>query len=306
MKDDGTHIGQWKRPKAERAYLDLYAELRDEAWKALCEQGWSAPPDERDVETAFGKTHVFHWPGAGVPIVLLHGAGTSSVMWAPLIAELVGASVYAVDGIGEPGLSVHTAAVRGPDELVAWLGEVLDRLDLERVHLVGSSYGAWIAFNAAGAMPHRVASLSMLEPVLTKLRPYFWIHGLSVGLAFALPARFRQPALRRLHMNVAAESDRRVARFGRLGLLGYRRRLPKPVPVTDEQFAAVSTPTLLLLGEQSELHHAKALLARARAAMPDVEADLIANAGHSLPLDRAEAIGPRLRAFLAAHSATPT
>jgi pimeloyl-ACP methyl ester carboxylesterase len=292
-------LGHWRSAKSEREYRELYAALRQEAWEALCERGWPGPPDERDVETRFGTTHVFHWAGTGVPMVLLHGAGTSSLMWARLVAELVGLSVYAVDGIGEPGLSVQTAAVRDRDGLVDWLDDVLDGLALDRAHLVGASYGGWIALQVARHSPKRVATLALLEPVLARLRPYFWVHGLSVAAAFALPTPIRRPALRRLHMEVAAELDPRFSKFGRLGLTRYRRGVPRPVPVTDEELASVTTPTLLLLGDKSEIHHSKALLARARATMPNVDGELVADAGHSLPLDRAETIAPRLRAFVA-------
>jgi pimeloyl-ACP methyl ester carboxylesterase len=299
MAVDHGDVGYWKSTKSEREYLDLYAAVREEAWEALCERGWSGAPEERDVETRFGATHVFHWAGAGVPIVLLHGAGTSSVMWAPLIAELVGFSVYAFDGIGEPGLTVQTAAVRDRGDLVAWLDDVLDGLGLDQVHLVGSSYGGWIALNAALQSSRRVATLTLLEPVLTRLRPYFWVHALSVAAAFALPTRIRRSALRRLHMDLASEGGPRLVRFGRLGLMKYRRRVPRPVPVTDDEFASVITPTLLLLGDKSEIHHSKSLLAKAQRAMPNMGGALVADTGHSLPLDRAEAIAPRFRSFVA-------
>ena len=137
MADSGR-VGHWKSDTSEREYLNLYAALRQEAWTALCERGWADPPEECDVATRFGATHVFHWAGTGPPIVLLHGAGASSLMWAPLIGELVGLSIYAVDGIGEPGLSVQTTAVPDHDGLVAWLDDVLDGLSVNRAHLCGS------------------------------------------------------------------------------------------------------------------------------------------------------------------------
>ena len=77
---------------------------------------------------AFGTTRAYHWrgdgddaggDGDGVPIVLLHGAGTSSLMWAYLLACLVGSSVYALDTIGDPGASVQRAPIRDRDELAA-------------------------------------------------------------------------------------------------------------------------------------------------------------------------------------------
>jgi pimeloyl-ACP methyl ester carboxylesterase len=298
---DGTNLSHWVNRKAELEYLDLYAELREEAWDALCEQGWSAHPDELEVETRFGPTHVFHWAGAGVPIVLLHGAGASSIMWAPLVAELTGLSIFAIDGIGEPGLTVQSEAVRDTGDLVAWLDQTLDGLALDRVHLVGASYGGWTALHVALRSPERVATLTLLEPVLTRLRPYFWAHGLSVGAAFALPNSIRRPALRRLHMETAADLDARFSRFGRLGLMKHRRGVPKPAPVADAELLSVRTPTLVLLGDKSEVHRSTALAAHVRATMPNVECELVANTGHSLPLDRAQTIAPRLRSFIATH-----
>ena len=105
--------------------------------------------------------------------------------------------------------------------------------------------------------------------------------------------------LRRLHMEVAADLDARFSKFGRLGLMQYRRGLPRQVPITDAELASVTTATLLLLGDKSEIHHSKALFDRARATMPNLDGELVADAGHSLPLDRAAAIAPRMRAFVA-------
>jgi pimeloyl-ACP methyl ester carboxylesterase len=296
---DSVGLGHWKSESSEREYLNLYAALRQEAWAALCERGWGDPPEERDIATRFGPTHVFHWAATGTPIVFLHGAGTSSLMWARLIGELVGLSIYAVDGIGEPGLSVQTKAVPDRDGLVEWLDDVLDGLSVKRAHLCGSSYGGWIAINAALRSPERLATLTLLEPVVDRLRAYFWLHGLAAGAALMLPTPIRRPILRRLHMEVAADLDARFSKFGRLGLMRYRRGLPRQVPITDAELASVTSPTLLLLGEKSEIHHSRALFDRARATMPHLDGELVANARHSLPLDRAAAIAPRIRAFVA-------
>jgi pimeloyl-ACP methyl ester carboxylesterase len=304
VPDNGV-LGHWKSSRSEREYLELYATLRREAWLALCERGWPAVPEEDDIATRVGTTHVFHWRGTGTPLVLLHGAGSSSLMWAPLIGELVGLSIYAVDGIGDPGLSVQTAAVPSRDSVAAWLEDVLDGLGVSRAHLCGASYGGWIAINVAMRRPQRVATLTLLEPVLDPLRTYFWVHGLMVGLSLALPTGVRRPVLRRLHMDVAADVDRRFSKLGRLGLMRYRRGVPRPDPITDAELASVETRTLLLLGAKSEIHHARALLDRARAALPNVEAELVADAGHSLPLDHAAVIAPRVRAFVAGlHNST--
>ena len=105
-------------------------------------------------------------------------------------------------------------------------------------------------------------------------------------------------------MEAAAELDARFSRFGRLGLMKHRRAVPKPAPLTDAELGSVRTPTLVLLADKSEIHRSGALATRVRAAMPNVDCELVANAGHSLPLDRAETIAPRLRSFIAARHDT--
>jgi pimeloyl-ACP methyl ester carboxylesterase len=295
-----TGLGQWANPKVEREYADLCAALRREAWQALCDEGWGAPPAEIDVETRFGTTRAYHWrgDGDGVPIVLLHGAGTSSLMWAYLLARLVGSSVYALDTIGDPGASVQCAPIRDRDDLAAWLDGTLDGLAVVRAHLVGASYGGYIAVGYATRSPQRVASLALVEPVLDRLRPGFWIHGISTGLALLTPPPVRRRALHRLHMEMLATDDKRIRRMALLGQARHRRGLPGPVPITDEELASITARTLLLLGEESPIHRSRQLLQRATAAMPDLTAALIPNAGHSVPVDQAEEVARRLRAFL--------
>ena len=291
-------IGHWASPKAQRRFEALYADVEPELWKALCDAGWPAPPIEVDVETPYGATHGFEWPGGGPPIVLLHGAGTSSVMWVPLLATLVGRHVYAIDTVGQPGRSVQRAPVPDRDALVEWLGAVLDGLRLDHPHLVGASYGGWIAANYAQRASGRATTITLMEPVLTKVRPSFFVHGFAVLLAMATPGTVRRRWLRRLHMEILVTTDAQLRKLAQLGFTRYRPGVPRPVPFTDADLAAVETPALVLLGAQSELHDAKKLGARVRACMPNATVELVPDAGHSLPTDRAEHVGARLVAFV--------
>lgn len=291
-------IGRWTSVDAERQFTELDDKLRQEAWQYLCEQGWPARPSEADIQTRFGSTRAYRWGGARTPIVLLHGSGTSSLMWTPLLGQMVGYSVYALDTIGDPGGSVQRAPMRDGDDLAAWLDEVLEGLQLDRVNLLGASYGGWVGLNQALRSPQRVATLTLLDPVLEKIRPMFFVHGIACGIALLTPAPMRRWAARRLHMNALATDDKRVRRWGFLGQAKYRRGAPKFVPFTDAELASITTPTLLLLAEKSQVHRSRPLLARARSVMPRVEAELLAGVGHAFPVDQPDEIGPRIRAFL--------
>src|SRR5262245_56529357 len=120
-----THdqLGHWTTAKAQREFTSLDEALRDEAVTALREHGWTVPPNEIDVDTTYGSTRVSHFTGTDVPLVLLHGAGTSSLMWFPLLTNLVGRSIYAIDVVGEPGRSVQRRPIRDAGDLASWLDE---------------------------------------------------------------------------------------------------------------------------------------------------------------------------------------
>jgi pimeloyl-ACP methyl ester carboxylesterase len=219
-------------------------------------------------------------------------------MWAPLIGELVGREVIAVDGVGEPGRSVQTGPLRDADDLSAWLGATLDGLGVDRAHLAGASYGGYLAFCHALRAPGQVAGLALLEPVLDPLARGFWTYGLKVGAALALPGAWRDRRLRALRMGILAEgADRR--RFALLGQMRYRRRgLPPPEPVPDTDLARLASPLLVALGAESPIHDAAALADRVRAARSDATVVVFDGAGHTLPVDAADRLAPVLRAFL--------
>ena len=102
--------------------------------------------------------------GAGLPLVLLHGLGSSRTAWAPVLSALVERfDVVAVDlpGFGEsppapPGVEPH------PAFLAATVADLLDELGIDRAHVVGNSLGGWVAVELARLRP--VSSLTLLSP----------------------------------------------------------------------------------------------------------------------------------------------
>ena len=102
--------------------------------------------------------------GAGAPLVLLHGIGSSRRAWDPVIPALAGHfDVIAVDlpGFGDsgplpPGVEPRSAA------LAAAVAGLVDDLGITAPHVAGNSLGGWVALELAGIRP--VASLALLSP----------------------------------------------------------------------------------------------------------------------------------------------
>jgi pimeloyl-ACP methyl ester carboxylesterase len=125
---------------------------------------WPQPNEQRSVPTRHGETFVVS-SGAGPALVLLHGAGSSSFMWAR-DAALWGRSfrVHAVDMIGEPGLSSENRPTLASGAYDEWLDDVLAQLGVEKCALVGISLGGWLALDYASRRPARVTAVAALCP----------------------------------------------------------------------------------------------------------------------------------------------
>jgi len=109
--------------------------------------------------------------GAGPPLLLVHGSGTSASTWAPLMPHLPGHRLIALDlpgfGLSDP-LDYGGRSLR--EHAVAQLTSLLDVLDLERVAIVGTSLGAMWALCLAVEAPQRVTAVASLGVPAIALR----------------------------------------------------------------------------------------------------------------------------------------
>jgi pimeloyl-ACP methyl ester carboxylesterase len=107
--------------------------------------------------------------GEGEPVVLIHGAMTRDLL-KPLMDELVKKDRYQVvhygrRGHGGHGLPGETTGIPGQ---AADLVAVLDALGVDKAHVAGHSFGAYIALEMATQAPDRLLSAVLLEPPLAQ------------------------------------------------------------------------------------------------------------------------------------------
>jgi len=179
--------GSWVSDAAREKFMAAY-----ERTFAL----WPQPVEEFDVETATATTrvHAYRPHPDGAAIVLLSGAGGNAAAWFPHVAALAeDGPVYGIDMPGDANPSVPRAPLAPADACAAWLDELLGKLSDRPAHLVGFSYGGWVAMNQAIRAPGRVASITLLDPAgLTKLDARFWWWFTISGLASLTPMPLRR------------------------------------------------------------------------------------------------------------------
>ncbi|WP_406194022.1 alpha/beta fold hydrolase [Kitasatospora sp. NBC_01560] len=288
-----TSVGRFVSAEARAKFLEAY----DRAMEL-----WPGPRRELDVETSYGTVHVHHYgPPTGEPVVLLHGHAGHASNWYPQIAALgEHHPVYAIDTLDDPGRSVQRVVAAGSAENAGWLDEVFAGLGLERIHLVGVSYGGWLALNQAVHAPGRLASIAPLDPGgIEKVPARFYAHMVG-GLLGMLAPRPLRPALGRLLANPALGSPPEMIAPLMLGMRTYRPNArPAAPPFTDEELGSVRLPVLVLLGARSALLRPRQALARVTALIPGVRAEIVRRAGHGLNLERPDVVNDRLLGFVA-------
>ncbi len=124
---------------------------------------WSPHYTEPDVVDVRGLPVAYRRKGTGPPALFLHGAG-STRLWLPFYEQL-SASLDLV-APEHPGFGDTPTPewLEGFDDLVLHYRDVLDVLELDRVHLIGFSLGGWIAADIAIFAPDRVKSLTLISP----------------------------------------------------------------------------------------------------------------------------------------------
>ena len=289
----------FRSPEAKTQFLELYE---------VMERDWPVVSELRLVGTSHGRTFVrVTGPDSAAPLVLLHGAGGSSLHWGPNVeARSERYRTYAVDVIDDFGRSVYARPMESADDYVQWLDELFDELGLgDEIHLVGLSYGGWMVSQYVLAHPDRVGKVVLLAPAETVLPlAEGWVRRTIVTV---LPHRyFTERMLNWLMEDLALSSDSGralLARWTDLGLLAVASYKPRswvpPSVLTDEQWQSTTVPMLFLVGENEKIYSAERALERLSQAAPQVVADIVPGAGHDLTVVQADAVNRRILEFLA-------
>jgi pimeloyl-ACP methyl ester carboxylesterase len=284
-------VGRWRSASAREHYVRAY----DRALAALPRIG-----ETFDVPTTFGTVRAYRFGGpAGRPVLLLPGRNASTPMWADNLPGLLARrTVYCVDLLGEPGLSVQRLPLTGPADQAWWFGELLTGLGLDSVHLLGVSFGGWSAVNYAVRQPARVASLALLDPALTfapiPLRTMLAVA--PMGLA-RTPEWLRRRVLRWIAGGAAVSDAGPVAELIAAGTADFELHQPPPARFSRTQLAALDAPVLALIAGRSVIHDARRAADTARTALRHGQVELWASASHAITGEFPDEIAARAHRF---------
>jgi poly(3-hydroxyoctanoate) depolymerase len=243
--------------------------------------------------------------GSGSPLLLITGIGAHLDMWAPFARHAGERELIAFDPPGA-GLSQRPLLPLRMPGLARVVTGLLDELGLERVDVLGYSFGGGLAQELARRAPDRVRRLVLCAtaPGLggSPPRP-------MAALMLATPARYYHPRL--LELSVAHIAGGRTAREpGVLARHAGERLLhpPSPLGYAYQLYAVagwtslpwlrgVEQPTLVVAGEDDPcvpLRNGRMLASR----LPNGRLHVVKGGGHLFLLDEPENVAGEIRAFL--------
>lgn len=259
---------------------------------------WPPGTDVTDLTSDFGTTRVYSCgPAAGPPVVLLAAYGATSAEWNSLAHDLAADHrVHAVDVPGDPGRSVAGGtAIETPAAMRRWLGSVLSGSGLDAAHLVGHSYGAWIALDFALGEPARVSGLTLLDPTMC-------FGPMLKGFIFrATPVMMRPSGPRRTGLirwetrGVPLNEEWLAVTALGTDAFGLTSTIPTRMPPAAA-FAALSAPTTAVFAGRGRVNHARTAAKRAAGRSPLITAHILADASHyGLPMTHPQQIAAFVR-----------
>ena len=273
-------------------------------------------PTERLVRLGHtGSTVRIQEVGEGPAVLFVHGISNSGSSWAPLVARMNGFRCLILDrpgcGLSEP-LTTTFDDIEGlgrfADTLIV---DVLDALELERAHVVATSFGGYIALRSAAAHPDRISR--MIE--------FGWLVGAPIARVPLLMRLGSIPTLGRALAAVPVNERAVRSMFRRIGLrqaleagrvsqemldwfvallrdtdtmrneikAGPRiiyplRGMNQSVLLPASLLAAIQTPVYFLWGEEDPFGH-PAIARGFVPQLPNAELELMPAAGHAVWID---------------------
>jgi pimeloyl-ACP methyl ester carboxylesterase len=254
----------------------------------------------REGLAAIADTHLWYWDtgGEGVPVVLLHPASGSGLIWGyqqPALAKagyrVIGysrRSYYNSDPIAKDRPGIGSADLQG---LIEFLG-------LTKFHLLGSAAGGTIAVDYALSHPDRLGSLVIADNAtgvrdgeIAKAAANIRTKGFD-----DMPVEFRE--LGPSYRAADPEGTRIWTELAHKAVTGGDFRQLVANEITTAKLEAMKVRTLLITGD-ADLITPPAIMRMVAQHIPASEISIVPEAGHSAYWEQPDIFNRAVLSFLA-------
>ncbi len=295
---------------AAKAYAEGVSRVLSARWPAVRELEFQIHDPEMRVRG-------FEIDGARPTLLLIHGGGSSAIQWVPLLEQLRGRHLIAVDRPGcglSDGFDYTGVDLRRHGGV--FVGSVVEALGLERPVLIGNSMGGLWSIYYGLEHPERVAGVildgtpavtfgtGVPKPLRMLATPGL---GQLMGLRPADAATLRERLVGLLGRNAmdripadvfdVAWRGSTIPGAGRSFRTLARTVCAGGVSPSADELARFAPPLLVVWGD-ADVFGDPAFPQRVRHTLPHAQLVVLAGAGHCPDLDDPQAVGQAIGAFV--------
>ena len=261
----------------------------------------SSQENDGKTVSAFGLKTYYYDEGAGSPVVLLHGSGPGVSAWTNWRQVIPAFSPYF--RIIAPDLAGFGYTERSPDfsyDIKNWgkhFLAFLDALGLDKVNVVGNSFGGSLALATAARYPDRFSRICLMGTPCDKFE---MTPGLRAGWDYTPdPANMRR-VMEHFPFDPSVISDELVEERYRTSIIpgaqeGLRKLLVKPNDdgptilsgMPESVAASIRHPTLILHGREDRVIPVEMGIKLARN-IPNADLHMFGKCGHWVQAERFE------------------
>jgi pimeloyl-ACP methyl ester carboxylesterase len=234
--------------------------------------------------------------GNGPALLYLHGAGGAG-RWLPFQEQL--AKQFDVRCPSHPGHGGSPPAewIEHISDLAFLYLDLLDEIRLDQVHMVGASFGGWVAAEIAVMASHRLRSLVLIDPVGIKVDGWIYpfLFGMElpelVGMVFHKPEAALALAPKDQSIDTLAELYRQSAALARVAWNPHLYN-----PLLARRLHRISSPTLVCWGEHDRLAPLRCAAAWVES-IPRARLATFSESGHVPHIEEPDAVARAVTGF---------
>ena len=292
-------------PVYQNALKDVYKSA--EGMKAIYEHfngllaNWPVAVQKGFICNRFGKTfYILCGDTSLPPLVLLHGLAVNSTSFIDSVEALSQHfCVYLVDFPGSAGFSEPATSIMQEQDTIDWLDETIRALETRKVHLLGVSFGAWLAANFCLHHQKKVASLHLVAPPALSGKAKLGVMSLFKMIWIGLTLNeTKADALCRMLCAKGSMADRNTVKAIFLGLKWSRAFKDKGHKLDADLCKNLHTPLQIIAGREETLCDIEDLSKY----FPAATIHLVDNAGHFVHQEQSEVFAQSVIAFASVYT----